>query len=137
MVSPERFPRAARLLHPKDFRRVMSQGQRLSTALFRLQVLIEGDTPRLGLTVSRRVDTRAVVRNAIKRAARETFRCARASLPAASYVLMPRSEAAAATPAQRRAELITLWKRAATLKPRGAAGTMRDAIDSRAPARDP
>src|SRR5690606_21308692 len=92
---------------------------------------------RLGLAVSRRVDRRAVVRNRIKRSARELFRSLRAELPAADYVLVARREAAQMSPPQLRAALQSLLRRAAALKPAQPGGTMPAAARAAAPPHPP
>ncbi|MBF0429361.1 MAG: ribonuclease P protein component [Magnetococcales bacterium] len=75
-----RFPKSARLLKPREFQRVSSQGRRLTTRLF---ILLVRDTdqklPRAGLTVSRKVGN-AVTRNRVKRVMREFFRLHRPNL---------------------------------------------------------
>ncbi len=123
-----RFPPAARLRAAADFQRVFADGRRLSGALFRLHAQLRAAAAaresRLGIAVSRRVDTRAVVRNRIKRQGRESFRANRAALPRGDYVLVARREAAQADVAALRADLARLWRRALALKPAAAAGTM-------------
>lgn len=131
------FPRSARLLKPAQFQRVFSNGRRVAVPGFQLHVLPADDGARLGLAVSRRVDRRAVVRNRIKRAARELFRIQRGGLPGADYVLVARREAATMTPAELTAALQALWRRAATLKPAHAAGTMPAAAPAGAPPDSP
>ena len=62
---------------------------------------LPADTPaRLGLAVSRKVDTRAVGRNRIKRVLREQFRTIRQQMAPGSYVAVARTAAAAADSAQ-------------------------------------
>ncbi len=121
-----RFRRTDRVRLPQDFQRCFTHGSRVHGRCFRLHVFF-ADAPRLGLAVSRKVDTKAVVRNRIKRTARESFRVHRLQLPSADCVLVAKREAASATPADLRADLVELWRRAAALKPTVAAGTMRDA----------
>ena len=121
-----RLRRSDVLRLPPEFERCFTQGQRVSGRFFRLHVLHAGH-PRLGLAVSRKVDTRAVGRNRIKRTAREAFRTSRHLLPCAELVLVAKREAAAATNADLREDLAQLWRRAAALKPLPPAGTMRDA----------
>jgi len=94
-----RFPRADRILHSNDFRRVGRLGNRRATRHFVVLVekrdgLAEAHSRRLGVTVSRRVGN-AVVRNRIKRGIREWFRRNRESLEApANYVVIARRQAA-------------------------------------------
>lgn len=86
---------------------------------------LPADTPaRLGLAVSRKVDTRAVGRNRIKRVLREQFRALRQQMAPGSYVAVARTAAAAADTAQLRATLVTLLHRAGALPSPGAPGTM-------------
>jgi ribonuclease P protein component len=90
---------------------------------------------RLGITVSKRVDKRAVGRNRVRRQIRETFRLARATLPPGDYVVLAKPEAAKADNAALRRELGSLLLRAATLAPMTCStpaplGTMPPAFDS-------
>ena len=138
-MRPHRFPRRAHLRASAEFQAVFGGGTRFSGPLFRLQVLpAPADAPaaqaRLGMTVSKRVDKRAAVRNRIRRQVREAFRLQRAQLPAGDYVFMAKPECAQAdNPALRQALLKLLARAAMTLKPPVAPGTMPPA----APACDP
>ena len=123
-----RLRRSDVLRLPPEFQLCFTQGQRVNGRYFRLHVL-HADKPRLGLAVSRKVDTRAVARNRIKRTAREVFRTSREALPCADLVLVAKREAAAATNAELREDLAHLWRRARALKPLPPAGTMRDAAE--------
>jgi ribonuclease P protein component len=119
------FPRAARLLQPGQFKACFGGPQRLSGRMFRLHLAPSPESgARLGLAVSRKVSPRAVVRNRIKRVARETFRLARAGLPAVDVVLLAKREAATASSAELHAELSLLWRKLAALKPPPREGTM-------------
>ena len=74
-----RFPRRAHLRASAEFQAVFGGGTRFNHPLFRLQVLpapadATDARARLGMTVSKRVDKRAAVRNRIRRQVRETFR---------------------------------------------------------------
>lgn len=128
-MTDQTFPRAARLTHRPEFERVLSKGQRTASALFRASLLHGGERPRLGITVSRRVSTRAVVRNRIRRAIRESFRRNQHRLPPMELVVVARFEAADATPEALRGALERLWQRVAALKPPADAGTMPPASD--------
>lgn len=69
------FPRHSRLLKPAEFTRVFDGPVVSSDALFRVLARASKETQsRLGMAVSRRVDSRASVRNRIKRVIRESFR---------------------------------------------------------------
>ena len=137
MTNSTRFPRCAHLRVSAQFQAVFGEGTRFSGTLFRLHVLPTGDTaePRLGVTVSKRVDKLAVGRNRIRRQIKECFRLQRASLPVADYVFLAKAEAARADNATLRGELLSLLERARTLKPVVPPGTMprSDAIAGRTP----
>lgn len=75
-----RFPKSARILTSKEFKRVASQARRFSTRYFILLVQnTNHPPPRIGLTVSRKTGN-AVVRSRIKRVIREFFRLQRSCL---------------------------------------------------------
>jgi ribonuclease P protein component len=136
-VSDGGFPRTARLLVPADFKACFGSGLRLAARYFRAHYLF-AERPRLGLAVSRKVDRRAVVRNRIKRTARDSFRSARGGLPPVDLVLLARHEAAQASAEELQADLASLWRRLAALKPPEQAGTMRaDASTAASGAVDP
>ncbi len=125
-----RFPRRAHLRASAEFQAVFGGGARFSGPLFRLQVLpapADAAEPqaRLGMTVSKRVDKRAVGRNRVRRQIRECFRLQRAQLPPGDYVFMAKPEAARVDNPGLRAALLKLLAQAAmTLKPPVATGTM-------------
>ncbi|MCB0335953.1 MAG: ribonuclease P protein component [Bdellovibrionales bacterium] len=70
-----------RLKRKKDFDRLRQVGQKLYCKNF-LVVLADSETgrSRIGLTVSKKVDKRAVKRNYVKRRVREVFRLHQAQL---------------------------------------------------------
>lgn len=77
------FPKQNRLLRTKDFARL--QSETVAKKLFSKHLLIlVAESPtgvsRLGLTVTTKIDKRAVVRNRIKRRMREIFRAMKSSL---------------------------------------------------------
>ena len=126
-------PRSARLLLPAEFQRVFRSGRRSVGQCFQLHYLAAGDAARLGLAVSRKVARQAVVRNRIRRIAREAFRHARHALPAGDYVLVARREAATASRQALRAEAAALLARAVSLKAAPAGGTMPAPVPPGAP----
>ncbi|MDR2012375.1 MAG: ribonuclease P protein component [Rhodanobacter sp.] len=122
------FPRAARLLKPRDFARLRTRSRRVGARYFSAEVAA-GDSgmARLGLAVSKRVSKNAVVRNRIKRIARNSFRQIRRQLPTMDILLIARSGAEHADNAQLHAELERLWRRiTTTLNGTQGIGTMRD-----------
>jgi ribonuclease P protein component len=134
MTTDARFRRSDRVRQPPEFQHCFAQGERVNGRYFRLHA-VPAAGPRLGLAVARKVDTRAVVRNRIKRVARESFRQQRAGLPNFDYVLVAKREAATALSTALREDLSQLWRRALALKPGAPAGTMRDACVTPPPSR--
>ncbi len=79
MSSPKRsLPKEARLRKSIEFKRTHDKGIRLISKHFTVLVSKRHSprvkTSRLGVTVSTKIDKRAVVRNRVKRYIRETFR---------------------------------------------------------------
>lgn len=134
MSSDARFPPSRRLRQPQQFQHCFTQGLRVNGRYFRLHAT-PSTSPRLGLAVSRKVDTRAVVRNRIKRIARDSFR-RQAELALLDFALVAKREAAQASAEELRADLAALWRRAGALKPLPPAGTMRDASGASLASRD-
>ena len=91
-----RFTRQYKLTKPIDFKRVFSNPLVSADACFRVLATAYGrENPRLGMAVSRQVDKRAVGRNRIKRAVRESFRLYWAGRPAGlDVVVLPRWQTA-------------------------------------------
>jgi ribonuclease P protein component len=137
MTTPHRFPRCAHLRVSAEFQAVFGEGRRLSGTCFRLHARLPADAEqaRLGVTVSKRVDKLSVGRNRIRRQIKEAFRQSRHGLPGGDYVLLAKPEAAKADNAVLRAELLSLFERARTLKPMPPPGTMppSDANTGRSP----
>lgn len=67
--------------------------------------------PRLGITVSRKVSPRAVVRNRIKRQVRESFRQHHGALPGVDVVVIARGHAAGSDNSALRRALDQHWGR--------------------------
>ncbi len=101
------LPRRERLRRRADFLRCYREGRRRHGALLVLHSLPNGtDRPRLGLTVGRKVGG-AVVRNRVKRRAREIYRrwSERGRLPGLDLVVHARPAVGAASFAEMRSEL--------------------------------
>jgi ribonuclease P protein component len=78
----ESFPKQDRIRATRDFERVFRQGKKKQGRLVCLHYLYNNeDRTRVGITVSKKVDKRAVVRNLIKRRLREIFRKNRQNFP--------------------------------------------------------
>lgn len=119
------LPPSARLRRAADFAALRDAGGRAQTRHFLLRwIPAAGGQARLGLAVSRKVSKRAVVRNRIKRIARESFRLKRATLPALDVLVIARASAAVATRRALRNDLDGAWEKLQALKPASAPGTI-------------
>jgi ribonuclease P protein component len=91
--EPRPFRPSNRLHVPKEFAAVMASPLRLRGGCFELryrpsaQAKLQGAGARLGLVIPKRMARRAVLRNQIKRLAREAFRQVLPVLPAMDLVL--------------------------------------------------
>jgi ribonuclease P protein component len=91
-MSVHRFPKRVRLLRASEFDRVFAQRNTASDAWIVLHgATNEGEHPRLGLAVSRRLGG-AVERNRWKRLAREAFRSVQHELPSLDLVCVARGQ---------------------------------------------
>jgi ribonuclease P protein component len=106
----ERFRREHRLTHKEQFDRVLSSRTiHFRCGCFRLYATPnDAEGARLGLIVGKRQLKRAVDRNRVKRALRETFRLKRALLPGFDIVVQ-----LADTPSKEPlvAQAMTMWPR--------------------------
>ena len=86
--------RSERLLHSEDYRTTIGKRCRSDDQLF---TVFAARRPtggaRLGITVSRRVSTKAVRRNRLKRRVRESFRYHKQPLAGLDLVVIARQEA--------------------------------------------
>lgn len=92
-----RFPRELRILSSRDYRTVFNRNKRRADN-FAVLLGADGSRPhaRLGITVSKKVSKKAVVRNRIKRQIREYFRATHHDLKPLDYVVIARSASASA-----------------------------------------
>lgn len=89
--QPQDLPRQARLLDGESFKRALRGRQRRDGERFAVVGLVNGrGLARLGVTVGRKVASRAVDRNYLKRLAREAFRRERLNLPHLDLVVRPK-----------------------------------------------
>ncbi|TDB27655.1 ribonuclease P protein component [Stenotrophomonas sp. ATCM1_4] len=120
----KRFPRSARVRTRAEYSTVFNGARRVSDPLMTLHWL-KGDAPaRLGMAVSRKVDTRAVGRNRIKRVLRDATRHLLPCLAGGDFVVVARSAAKTASNQQIREAFERLLRRAGALPAAGADGTM-------------
>ena len=93
-MSNARFTRSERLLRGEDYRTTIAKRCRSDDRLFTVYAA-KGPTggARLGITVSRRVSTKAVRRNRRKRRVRESFRYHKQPLAGLDLVVIARLEA--------------------------------------------
>ena len=120
----KRFPRSARVRLRVEYTSVFNDGRRISDPLFSLHWRAGEGPARLGMAVSRKVDTRAVVRNRIKRVLRESMREILPALAGGDYVVVARSAASRAGNAQLREAFLRLLRRAGALPHPAPGGTM-------------
>jgi ribonuclease P protein component len=84
----ETFTRDSRLLQAKEFASVFAARHRVQMGLLQVYVAANGrQRARLGLAISRRATRTAVVRNRLKRLAREVFRHQQDSLAGLDVVV--------------------------------------------------
>jgi ribonuclease P protein component len=110
----ERMPRSQRVRKRSHYLTVQSEGRRVSGVNYLMLARVRDDgvaTPRLGITVSRKVGC-AVERNKVKRWIRESCRRMREGLPAGvDLVVVARPSAARAGYGPTARELATLARR--------------------------
>ena len=93
-----------------ELREISRKGRRIRDSLFSVHTRANSlGHARLGLTVSRRVSTKAVIRNRIKRCVRESFRRAQGTLDGLDLVVIAQPNAGAADTAALRASLQRHW----------------------------
>ncbi len=110
-MQPHTFPRESRLRRRSEFLRTSGEGRKFHGRCF-LVIAAAGVTgrPRLGITVTRKVGN-AVVRNRIKRQAREFFRRRRADLGCWDINVIAKRQAAGQNSEALRKDLEDLFDR--------------------------
>lgn len=105
-----RFPTSARVLRKVDFEAAYRHGNRLGNAHFSVTVRVNplGEA-RLGMAIAARTVGKAVSRNRLRRIIRESFRHARARLPAVDVIVGARVAARDAPATDLRHSLDKLW----------------------------
>lgn len=87
-VESRRYPQAARLRQPSQFKALAASSKRLRGAKFELRFRAnDAATARLGLVIPKRLARRSVLRNLIKRLVRESFRARLPLLPRVDIVI--------------------------------------------------
>jgi ribonuclease P protein component len=105
--------KSRRLRSGRELREITRQGRRIRDGLFSVHTRANNlGHARLGLTVSRRVSTKAVVRNRIKRCIRESFRLTQDALDGLDLVVVAQPTAGGAAAAALRDSLQRHWKNA-------------------------
>jgi ribonuclease P protein component len=108
------FTKDRRLLNKHDFSYVFDDAKRFST---RYLTLLYRPSPagqaRIGFVIAKKSIKRAVVRNIVKRQARETFRLFQHQLPPVDIVLLSKRGVQAFIPQDLRGELVYLWQKLA------------------------
>ena len=102
--------KSRRLRSGPELRDIGRTGRRIRDNLFSVHTRVNSlGHARLGITVSRRVSTKAVVRNRIKRCIRESFRRTQGMLDALDLVVIAQPAAGTAAPATLRESLQRHW----------------------------
>lgn len=105
------LPRARRLLRRLDFEAARKSDPKTRDPFFTATARHHDGAARIGITVSRRISTRAVTRNRIKRQIRESFRLHQNMLQGFDIVVVAQPLAAATDNAVLARALRALWQR--------------------------
>ncbi|TAN52911.1 MAG: ribonuclease P protein component [Methylococcaceae bacterium] len=94
-MRQHRFTRSDRLLNARDYSNVFANASRASNRYFTILRRSNGLAhPRLGLVVAKKNIKKAVQRNRVKRAIRESFRLNKPALPKQDFVVLVKASAA-------------------------------------------
>jgi ribonuclease P protein component len=111
-MTDARLRPGSRLRTRSEFDRVFAKPTRVGDRWFTVLARANNGQPgRLGLTVSKRVDKRAVQRNRLKRLIRESFRRHQRQLDGLDLVVIPRPSAAQQAGTELLDSLEQLWHR--------------------------
>lgn len=114
-LSPNSFPRTARLLTAADYSGVFGKNKRLSDRYWTILISrSQHGEPRVGLAVAKKRAKRAVDRNRLKRIVRETFRHSKAQLAGTDIVVMNRDHTLRASNIELRESLVRLFEKASS-----------------------
>jgi ribonuclease P protein component len=104
------FPTQLRLGKPGDYKKVFAKPVKSVDNFFTL-LAIKNDSehPRLGLAIAKKIIRKAVTRNLIKRAIRESFRLQQHQLINIDIVVLARKDAVNASPAVFKKSLDKHW----------------------------
>ena len=106
----EAFDKTCRLLNTAEFEHVFKTGRKNHGKYFLVVACSNNQgSARLGIAVSRKVSTKAVVRNRIKRQIRESFRKNKELLAGLDCVVVARSTASSAENPVLRSSINTHW----------------------------
>ena len=108
----EAFDKSCRLLEKADFAKIFNHGTKRHGKYFLLIVSSNNlEHARLGIAVSRKVSTKAVIRNRIKRQIRESFRTNKNILKGLDCVVIARQSAATVEKSVLRSSLDNHWQK--------------------------
>lgn len=113
--GPQKLPRVSSLRKKRDYQRVYAEGQRARGRLI-LVVAAPGLnplSPRMGLSVGRKFNPSAVLRNRARRVLRDAFRLQRRQLPHLDMILIPVARGAEYRTGEVEAELRRLTRKIA------------------------
>lgn len=105
------LPRNQRLCRAADFDRLRRDGSKVRDSFFSVHVVRHDGVARLGVAVSRRVSTKAVERNRIKRQIRESFRLHQATLHGWEIMVVAQTGAGIASNSELTRSLQAHWRR--------------------------
>ena len=113
-AQPGSFRPDHRLRKPSEFQKVFDCGQRSADSQFLVLAARNGlDLARLGLVITKRRHPSAVVRNRLKRVARESFRRHKDLLQGLDIVVLSQKATATGDSAKLRQSLSRHWERIA------------------------